>query len=307
MPKKTEQLEEHFNRIRGGSKTPRGEGITLTYKCNNNCVFCYDHEKRKQVTDMPLEQAKSEVLRLKNKGQKVISLRGSEPTIYAHLLELLQFIKDQGLKFRLTTNARVFYYEDFTKTLTSMGLVSVYTSLHSYLPEVHDNLTRAPESFTQTSTGIKNLLKYGVEVETNTTIVKQNVNHLKDVAQFFSEEFKNLYKARFSFLYHRGVGVNLKIWSRLMPTLSETREHITEAMDTFRKNKIYSFIEKLPVCGAPKYCKDFKPEDYVIRANKKPAKCFSCKYYHNDYCVGISPIYLKLYGEKDLMPLQDLV
>ena len=65
---------------------------------------------------------------------------------------------------------------------------------------------------------------------------------------------------------------------------------------------LYSFMEKLPVCGAPKYHLDFKPEDYVIKANKKPLICSSCKYYNNNYCIGVSPTYLRLYGEKDLIP-----
>lgn len=284
------------------SKRYRGEGISLSYKCNNNCVFCYDQLRRKKTKDKTLEQAKSEILQLKDSGVHLIALRGSEPTIYPHLFELIRFINSQGLKFRLTTNARSFYYEDFTKAIIKMGLAQVYTSLHSHKAKVHDDLTRVEGSFKQTFEGIKNLLKHGVEVETNTTIVRQNVGHLKDIAQFFSEEFSSIYRVRFSFLYCKGVEADLKSWSLLMPSLAETRDSLTAAMDTFRENRIYSFMEKVPVCGAPKHCLDFKSEDYVIRANTKPQACFSCKYYHGDRCVGISPVYLKIHGENDLIP-----
>lgn len=295
-------LEDNFKKIRLQSKRSRGEGINLSFKCNNNCIFCYDQLRRKQIKDKTLEQVKSEVLQLKNNEVNIISLRGSEPTIYPQILELIRFIKSQDLKFRLTSNARFFYYEEMAKTFAENGLVNVYTSLHSDKAEIHDELTRAVGSFKQTVGGIKNLLKHGVEVETNTTILKQNCKDLKKVAEFISEEFNKIARARFSFLYHQGTEGDINFWRTLVPSISEVRNEVTEAMGVFRKHGIYSFIEKLPVCGAPKYYKDFKPEDYVIRVNTKPPICASCKYFRDNYCIGVNEVYLKLYGEKDLKP-----
>lgn len=294
--------DNSFEELRIKSKIPHSTGIKLTFKCNNKCIFCYDNTRRKTIKDKPLDRVKSEVIRLKNMGVSLIALRGSEPTVYPHILELIRFIKKQGLNFRLSTNARLFYYEEVTKTFVQNGLAEVYISLHSSKAEVHDNLTRVTGSFKQTCNGIKNLLKYGVQVETNTTILRQNVEHLEEIAQFLSNEFNRLYRARFSFLYHLGVGADIEAWRLIMPSLSETKNNLTKAMDVLRGNNIYSFIEKLPVCGAPKYFQDFKPEDYVIRANKKPLACSSCRYYYDAYCVGISPVYLELYGDSDLTP-----
>ena len=47
---------------------------------------------------------------------------------------------------------------------------------------------------------------------------------------------------------------------------------------------------------------DFKSEDYMLRVNIKPSACRPCKFYNNDKCVGISPVYLSLYGQSDLVP-----
>ncbi len=287
-------------RIINASKRPRGQGIDLCFRCNNRCIFCYDNHKRNDISDKPLEQAKKDVLALKKKGINIISLRGSEPTIYPHIYQLVSFINNHGLKFRMTTNARIFSYVETAKKFASLGLDNVYVSLHSHKADIHDKLTQTKGSFDQTLKGIKNLLASGVRVETNTTILKQNVEDLPKITQLLSRY--GLFRARFSFLFCEGVGLDIGWWKKLMPSIAETRESLSEAMNIFQVRGIYSFIEKLPICGAPQYYRDFKPEDYVIAANIKPEICQKCAYHKDNYCVGVSPMYLKMYGEKDLIP-----
>jgi cyclic pyranopterin phosphate synthase len=296
--------KEYFSKQRIISKQPKGPGLNLTYKCNSKCIFCYDATKRTNLKDLPLDEAKIQLINLKNKGVKIVSLRGSEPTVYPYLFELIKFIKSINLRFRMTTNARFFSYEKNAENFAHMGLDNVYTSIHSANLMVHDSLTRSPGSFKQSVLGIDNLIKNGVKVETNTTILKQNVKELPDIARFLSTRFNKIHRARFSFLYTSESGLSLNEWKKMMPSLTETKPYVTKAMDVFRKKGIYSFIEKMPICGSPKYYLDFKPEDYVIKSNIKPKKCSRCIYYDDNYCVGLSKTYLDIYGTKGIVPFE---
>lgn len=47
--------------------------LPLTYKCNDNCIFCYDGATRKTVPDLALKEAKRLVVKLKSEGQNLIS------------------------------------------------------------------------------------------------------------------------------------------------------------------------------------------------------------------------------------------
>jgi sulfatase maturation enzyme AslB (radical SAM superfamily) len=295
--------EKKFSLERRLSKQRCDIGLNLTYMCNNRCIFCYDSAKRTNLNNLPFSEAKNEILILKSRGINLISLRGSEPTLYPYIFELIGFIKENNLRFRMTTNARFFSYEKNAENFARMGLDNVYTSIHSANPMVHDRLTLSPGSFKQSIMGIDNLIDKGVRVETNTTILKQNVKELPEIANFLSTRFNKIYRARFSFLYTEGCDLSVKEWKKMMPSLVETRKYVTKAMGIFRKKGIYSFIEKMPICGSPKYSLDFKSEDYVIKDNIKPKKCSKCKYYIDNYCVGLSKTYIKIYGTKGIKPI----
>lgn len=275
------------------------ERLYLTYKCNDNCIFCYDGVRRKTIPDLPLEQAKRLVVKAKNEGQKIISLGGSEPTIYPHLFELIEFIKSLGLKFRMASNLRRCTDKNFAKKLVENGLTSVYTSLHGHNAELHDKIARANGSFESRTEGMKNLAVLGVKIETNTTITTLNFKHLKTITEFIWRNFKP-FRMRFAFLWCKANVLDNP--QGIIPTIPEIRPYLKEAMDYLKKEGPYAFIEKAPICLLPEYWKDFKSEDYMLKENVKPPICRSCKFDNDDNCVGISPVYLSLYGESDLIP-----
>ena len=88
----------------------------------------------------------------------------------------------------------------------------------------------------------------------------------------------------------------------MIPRISETRPYLKEAMDYLKKEGPYAFIEKGPICLLLKYWQDFKSEYYMFRYNIKPPRCSNCRFYNDKACVGISPVYLSLYGDSDLIP-----
>lgn len=284
---------------RKSSKGLPEHGLHLTYKCNDNCLFCYDGIKRQTLPDLSLKEAKNLVIKAKNEGKKIIALRASEPTLYPYLMELTEFISDLGLKFRITSNLKRCADKNFAQKLVDNGLVSAYTSLHGHTAQLHDKIVRTTGSFQARTQGMKNLTALGVRIETNTTITSLNFRQLKTIAEFIWLNFKP-YKMRFAFL--RCKANALENTKNIMPRIPEIRPYLKEAVDYLKKEGPYAFIEKGPICLLPEYEKDFKSEYYMLRENIKPAACSRCRFYKDDACVGVSPTYLDLYGDSDLIP-----
>ena len=272
-------------------------GVELTYRCNNNCVFCFYHEI-KNLDEMPLHEAMESILRLKESGYKVIRLRGGEPTTYSKLDELLRFIKEEGLKVAMTTNCSKFDTA-FSRKMRDFGLITVYTSLHGHTPRIHESITRRKGSFAETVAGIKNLLKLGVAVETNTTICSLNYDTFPEIAHFLCNEFDSLFSCRFSYLY---LGNNQKL-SDLLVDFTTLRPELEKAISIIEKEGKKFFIEKAPICAAPRYSSYFKAEKFVSDINYKPHICGQCAYFKDKYCVGVSRHYLEKFGEEGLIPL----
>ncbi|MDP3052228.1 MAG: radical SAM protein [bacterium] len=273
--------------------------LYLTYRCNDNCIFCYDGVKHKTLPDLPLEEAKGLVVKFKNEGQTLISLGGSEPTLYPHLFELIEFIKSLGLKFRMASNLRRCSDKNFAKKVAESGLVSVYTSLHGHNAELHDKIARINGSFQSRTEGMRNLTALGVKIETNTTITTLNFKYLRTIAEFIWRNFEP-FRMRFAFLWCTANVLDDP--KGIMPKIPEIRPYLKEAMDYLKEKGPYAFIEKAPICLLPEYWKDFKSEYYMLTENVKPSICRSCKFYSDNNCVGISPVYLSLYGDSDLIP-----
>jgi len=75
----------------------------------------------------------------------------------------------------------------YVQTLSDAGLDFAQITLESYLPEVHDRMTCAPGSWTQTIQGIKNALSSKLYVSTNTTLTSLNVDQALRTMEFVKE------------------------------------------------------------------------------------------------------------------------
>jgi len=85
--------------------------IVVTYACNNKCNFCYAQSMVKKFIEgesllqMPLNFAYQLVDELRKMGIKKFHLIGGEPTVYPHLIDLIEYIKmDKSCYVAVVTN-----------------------------------------------------------------------------------------------------------------------------------------------------------------------------------------------------------
>jgi radical SAM protein with 4Fe4S-binding SPASM domain len=150
--------------------------LALTYRCNNNCYFCYTGGPRK-VKELKTEEWKKVLDKLWNSGIPQVVFTGGEPTLRPDLVELVNYA--QEFVTGLVTNGR--QLARLASDLKRVSLDYVQVSLEAPTPEVHDKMTGVSGAWQQTGNGIKAALNSGLEVITNTTLTKDNLAVFPDL------------------------------------------------------------------------------------------------------------------------------
>jgi len=143
--------------------------LAITYRCNNNCYFCYTGGPRK-AAELSTKEWKKALDKLWESGVPQVVFTGGEPTLRKDLVELVAHAKE--FVTGLVTNGR--RLSKLSGDLKRVDLDYVQVSLESHLPEIHDRMVGAKGAWKETREGILAGLKTGLEVITNTTLTKDN-------------------------------------------------------------------------------------------------------------------------------------
>lgn len=301
-------------------KIPNRTDVILNYKCNNNCRFCYAATFRRYNKFRGFDEIKKEIQESFRNGIRLINFNGGEPTIHPKIIEIIKFAKETGFEnIQIITNGRMFSYEDFTKRILDAGLNILMFSIHGHKPQIHDYLTRVPESFKQSTQGIKNINKlknqgYKITIMSNTTITKINYKYLTQIAKLLTGIGVN--QLQFTFVDPIG-----SAWGNredMIPKISEVEEYLYRALKVNMPN---TSSEGIPFCFMKGFEKNvgelYMPDYWEMRApdkenrsfdfrkkkiNKVKGKvCKKCKFYN--VCEGIWENYAKIYGFNEFKPI----
>ncbi len=286
----------------GNTDVKRHE-IRLSYNCNNNCRFCEVAKERKIHLEPTLHQVKAGLLA--DKDWETAEFFGGEPTISPYFLKVLGFVTEQGKKAKIDTNCRMFYYREFAKRVAKENVALVETSIESHRAETHDFLTRTKGSFRQTVQGIKNIREEGVQVNTTTVMMEQNIRELRETAGFIFDTL-GIENMRFSFLQVSWNGLeNMEV----IPRLTEIREGLPCLVDYAKERGIRLSIDQGPMCVIGSGHPVFEVAEHTSKGNRKleklftkPAKCEPCKMY--GLCPGVCKGYAAIFGTQELNPMK---
>ena len=78
--------------------------VEFSRRCNFNCVYCYAKDDLNFDGELTVDEIRDVILQAKDLGARKIIILGGEPMIYPHILEMLAFIKAEGLYIELFTN-----------------------------------------------------------------------------------------------------------------------------------------------------------------------------------------------------------
>jgi radical SAM protein with 4Fe4S-binding SPASM domain len=144
--------------------------LALTYRCNNNCYFCYTGGPQK-VPELSTAEWEKALDRLWDSGIPQVVFTGGEPTLREDLVELVDHARE--FVTGLITNGRKL--AQLAPDLRRVSLDYVQVSLESHLPEVHDRMVGVQGAWRETCEGIRRAISGGLEVITNTTLTRDNL------------------------------------------------------------------------------------------------------------------------------------
>lgn len=148
--------------------------LNITSKCSNNCTFCYNKTKQK---DMTITKIKNYVRLIHEINPKTVILIGGEPTNHKNFNAILDLFNKSGIKPTIVSNGIRFSNKKFTKLVLSK-LKHITISIHGP-KKVHNKLTQNKKSYDLTIKGIKNIFLIDKsKISTNTSISKINIEHI---------------------------------------------------------------------------------------------------------------------------------
>lgn len=293
------------------------------YRCNNNCRFCIDADKR----DMP-EKTTAELLRdlyaAKRKGARIVEIIGGESTIRPDFPALVRTARRLGIRDVVAaTNGRVFADPSAARAIVKSGIGALIFSVHGPDARTHDALTRSPGSFRELSRGMANLRALGFHnINGNTTVVKQNMRRLPDIARFYARN--GIRNVEYIFVDPNYGGAR-NDFDKLVPRISDAAPYMRRALAIGNRAGLTEWkVRYVPLCHFAGYlgqiseinertlfetehwAPDFINPDAIASrrsvGRRKTERCRGCAAW--EACEGIWTEYLERYGDPELRPMK---
>ncbi|MFH1641601.1 MAG: radical SAM protein [Nanoarchaeota archaeon] len=257
--------------------------IQLGNQCNSNCIICDLFGKKSQINkDFPKIQAEIDRFNPKNS----IHISGGEPTIHPDFFKTLNYLKKNGFeKIILETNGRIFSDLGYCKKIIN-SVVKFIIPVFSCRYDIHDSITRTPNSLKQTLKGIKNLVQLGMDIRIELIITNLNITRLESDVAFLSalgiKELRLVYP------------LPKKGHEKYIPLVSTKVVTVIDNTIRFAKNNGIKVI-----IGEPLYNPSI-PQHLELSPSNNLFRYESIKYKHN--VVNVS-IIIPTYNRKDHLKL----
>lgn len=155
--------------------------VSITQKCNLNCIFCYNTEyvKNNSISEMSSEEVKQVIDMLSDAGCLGIGFNGGEPTLRDDLFDLISYANSKDLIPLIATNATLID-KKYAEKLRNSGLCYAQVSLDGN-PDTHDSLRGRKGTYKETLKGLKNLVDAGVYVSVAMVATRKNYEEIEYV------------------------------------------------------------------------------------------------------------------------------
>jgi len=288
----------------GGETIPLGAVFQLSFKCNQNCIFCTGENT---LPAAPRDFILATLRRVLDDGTQRVVFTGGEPTLDPALPKYIAMCRAARVpEISVFTNGMAFASMAYTRKLREAGMDTVLVSLHSARPDVSDAITRSPGGFEKTVKGISNLTACGVPVVINYVVCARSYRETPSFIGFVRERFA-------------GTAVNLSFIAPVLdssarksvvPKISAAAPYIMRALDeAYRLGVTAAGLEPhlgIPPCalGAdPRYFPFLFPFSEPLSGFVKSDACADCRC--GSACPGVRKNYAALHGLDELKPVAE--
>jgi len=292
--------------------------VKVGFACNNHCHFCVQGEKRKKYGRRSKEEI-FEILKKNSRERTAVVFTGGEPSLHPDIIELVSMANELGYEsIQIQTNGRMFAYERFCNDMIEAGATEFSPALHGHTAGLHDYLTTVSGSFEQTVRGIRNLVKLGQKVVTNSVITRSNFRHLPELAEILVELGVDQYQLAFVHpVGSAGIDSN---FASIVPRFELLEPYLHAGLQVGIDAGLVVMTEAVPYCFMKCYeqyvgerimpaTRIFDAEgvieeyrDYRLEEGKsKGPHCTSCNM--SDSCEGPWREYTERYGWSEFKPV----
>jgi radical SAM protein len=135
----------------------------------------------------------------------ILVLTGGDCLLRPDIWELVAAARSRGIPTALSPSVTPQLTPETIARMVDSGVNAVSISLDGSRPETHDGVRGIPGHFEETIPAIRALSDAGLTVQINTTVMKNNLDELADIAQLISDAGAHIWEV--FFLVHVGRGV----------------------------------------------------------------------------------------------------
>lgn len=167
--------------------------LAIGYSCNHSCVFCprgIDSIHSALRDYVPLLESIDEIFRVREISHVTVS--GGEPTLQPCFLDVMSHLAGFGVDVGILSNADRFSDIAIVRGLTDVfpiSRLSVTTSIHSRIPELHEKITGVPGSFSRSVAGLHNLESFNIRVNIKHIVSKYSYRDMPEFIRWVIDEF----------------------------------------------------------------------------------------------------------------------
>lgn len=292
--------------------------IAIWNKCNNKCIMCTNpgsfsagdsssYSLKVQIKKMENYLARGGVY-LKNADKAgFMSLTGGEPTSHPDFLSLLSYFRKRmpGTRITLLSNGRWFSSAALTARFLKIAKppFAVGIALHAPDAKTHDSVAGVRGSFSQTVSGLKNLLsmKGAQEVEIRLILHAKTIGAFRSTLEFLYETFPDPGAFGVIVIHYEIEGMSQENHRAISLNLSRSAKVVNSNADFIKKFPRFALYH-FPLCLIAEklrpLCRVTLPQEDRVY----PPACGRCAL--RKKCLGLMLEYYRKFGASELKPVR---
>jgi radical SAM protein with 4Fe4S-binding SPASM domain len=159
----------------------------VTNACNLRCKQCHACSGKPVPGELDTEEGKRLLESIANIGEfRMLALGGGEPLIRPDIVELIAYARKLGLEISIATNGTLLTTE-LAREFKRLGVTNIAVGLNANDREIHEQITNVPGSFAKSKNAVYATLEAGMNLQINTTVMKENRPAIPGLLDFASE------------------------------------------------------------------------------------------------------------------------
>ena len=239
---------------------PLSGQLELTYRCNFDCVHCYEQDLR-HTPDLSTERWLQLVDQLAELGCLWLTLTGGEAILHPGFEQIYERAVRRGLLVTVFSNGSLLT-ERIAELFRRLPPRSIEVTLYGFSEATYARSTKREKGFDQAVAGIRRMVRDGHEVQVKTVVFNETADDFLAIKKFAEELGCGF---RYDTNLHAALGGGTgPLAHRLSPEATIALEaQEPGAFENARKNYGAAPSDKVYRCGAGRFAFTIAPDGFL--------------------------------------------